>query len=306
MRRILLWAARNRWLRDHASRWWFVRRAVRKFMPGEELADALAAAESYAASGIGSVFTLLGENLTEFAEAEAVARHYQGVLTEIAGRGLPSEISVKLTQLGLDIDAERCFGLVDELARAAAERGTWLWVDMEGSGYLETTLALYERAAAAHRNVGLCVQAYLHRTPADIVRLLPVQPSIRLVKGAYDEPEEIAYRERGAVDAAYASIAVQLYEAAARGEAGRVILGTHDSRLIEQIARSAQALDLARDRIEVQMLYGIRPSEQRRLAAAGYPVRCLIAYGNYWYPWYMRRLAERPANIVFALRQLLP
>jgi proline dehydrogenase len=306
MRRILLWAARNRWLRDHLSRWWFVRRAVRKFMPGEELSDALAAAETHMATAIGSVFTLLGENLTSFQDAEAVADHYRQVLAEVSARGLRAEISVKLTQLGLDIDPERCFGLVDSLARDAAQRGTWLWIDIEASNYVEPTLALYRRILAGHRNAGLCLQAYLHRTPGDIAALLPGTPSIRLVKGAYDEPETIAYRAHREVDAAYAAVAIQLLEALARGEATRVILGTHDTRLIEQIARSAEAFGLERTRIEVQMLYGIRPGEQRRLAAAGFDVRCLIAYGRHWYPWYMRRLAERPANVLFALRQILP
>jgi len=306
MRRIFLWAARNAWLRTHLSRWWFVRRAVRKFMPGETLPDALGAAEAHAASGIGSVFTLLGENLTTMSEAERVADHYREVLDEVAARGLRAEISVKLTQLGLDIDAEGAYRAFDGLARHAATNANWVWVDMEGSAYVERTLAFYERAARDHRNVGLCLQAYLHRTPADVARLLPLTPAIRIVKGAYDEPAEIAYRAREEVDAAYAAISVQLFEALVRGQASRVILATHDIRLIEQLARSAASMAIDRSRIEVQMLYGIRFDEQRRLAAAGFDVRCLIAYGTYWFPWYMRRLAERPANVIFALRQLLP
>jgi proline dehydrogenase len=306
VRRIFLWAARNAWLRTHLSRWWFVRRAVRTFMPGETLADALAAAERDAPSGVGCVFTLLGENLAAIDEAEHVADHYREVLDEIAARGLRGEISVKLTQLGLDIDPEAAFGFVDRLAGQAAAAGTWLWIDMEASAYVEKTIALYERAARAHRNVGLCLQAYLHRTPADIARLRPLVPGVRMVKGAYDEPAEIAFRVREAVDAAYAAVSVQLFEALAAGQASRVILATHDTGLIEQLARSAASLGIERGKVEIQMLYGIRPREQRRLAAEGFDVRCLIAYGSYWFPWYMRRLAERPANVIFALRQLLP
>jgi proline dehydrogenase len=306
MRRILLWAAHNQWLRDHVPRWRFVRRAVRRFMPGEEMADALAAAERYRAQGIGAVFTLLGENLAAFEEAEQIAAHYRELLTAIAARDLGAEISVKLTQLGLDLDSEGAFRLVEGLAARAADIGTWLWIDMEGSAYVEATVALYERVKATHENVGLCIQAYLHRTPADLARLMPLRPAIRLVKGAYDEPAAIAYRKGPEVDAAYLAAAADLVAAVSEGRASRAILGTHDLRLIEQSGRVAEAHGLGRDRIEIQMLYGIRAGEQRRLAAEGYDVRALVSYGSYWYPWYVRRLAERPSNLVFALRQLLP
>ncbi|TME84117.1 MAG: proline dehydrogenase [Chloroflexi bacterium] len=306
MRRILLWAAHNRWLRDHVPRWRFVRRAVRRFMPGEDMADALAAADRYRAEGIRAVFTLLGENLAAFEDAEAIADHYRQLLGEIDRRRLGAEVSVKLTQLGFDLDPERTYGLVDDLASRAAAIGSWLWIDMEGSAYVERTIALYERAKAAHDNVGLCIQAYLHRTPGDLVRLMSLKPAIRLVKGAYDEPAAIAYRKGPEVDAAYLAAAADLLTAVADGRAARAILGTHDLPLIEQSARFAEAHGLDRDRIEIQMLYGIRAGEQRRLAAEGYNVRALVSYGSYWYPWYVRRLAERPANLVFALRQLLP
>jgi proline dehydrogenase len=306
MRRLLLWASRNRWLREHLSRMRFVRRAVRRFMPGEELADALTAAEGYRGDGIGSVFTLLGENLTTIDDADRVAAHYHEVIDEIAKHGLDGEISVKLTQLGLDLDAGAAYDHVDALARHAATAGTWVWVDMEGSAYTDVTVELYERAAGSHRNVGLCVQAYLLRTPDDLRRLFAVTPSIRLVKGAYDEPAAIAWRSARAVDAAFASVATLLLEALAGGRATRVVLATHDTNLIEQQIRIAAALGLERSRVEVTMLYGIRSGEQRRLARDGVATRGLIAYGAYWYPWYLRRLAERPANVVFALRSLLP
>ncbi|HXG39731.1 MAG TPA: proline dehydrogenase family protein, partial [Candidatus Limnocylindrales bacterium] len=184
MRRLFLWASRNGWLRRHVPRWRWVRRSVRRFMPGEELADALAAAERLRDEGLGSVLTLLGENLESIDEAVAVAEHYTEALREIRARGLPTEISVKLTQLGLDLDPERCAAFVDALATEAAAVGTWLWIDMEGSAYTDRTIALYERTRAGHEQVGLCLQAYLHRTPADVERLRPLRPSIRLVKGA--------------------------------------------------------------------------------------------------------------------------
>lgn len=306
MRTVLLWAARNRWLREHLSRMRFTKRAVRRFMPGEELADALRAADAYRSDGIGSTFTLLGENLTAIADADKVAAHYHGVLDEIATRGLDGDISVKLTQLGLDLDPEAAFAHVDALCRHAATTGTWVWVDMEGSAYTDATVDCYERAARDHRNVGLCVQAYLKRTPDDLGRLFAVTPSVRLVKGAYDEPATIAWRGARAVDSAYGAVATMLIEAQVAGRAGRVVLATHDTSLIAQELAIGAALGVPKERIEVTMLYGIRAGEQRRLAREGVPTRGLIAYGDYWYPWYLRRLAERPANVLFALRSLLP
>jgi proline dehydrogenase len=305
VRTIFLWMARNPWLRERLPRLRFVRRAVRSFMPGEDLGAALAAAESGRKDGIKAAFTSLGENLVDLAEAQSVADHYRVVLDEISARGLDAEVSIKLTQLGYDLDVETAFGHFDAIARRAAEVGTWAWIDMEGSAYVEGTIAFYERVRAIHDNVGLCLQAYLHRTPADVQRLLPLRPGLRLVKGAYDEPATIAYRSRRDVDAAFLAIATTLAPAVRDGLA-RFMAGTHDVELIEQIARFAAAIGLEPARIEIEMLYGIRADQQRKLAARGFDVRCLIAYGEAWYPWYMRRLAERPANVLFALRQLLP
>jgi proline dehydrogenase len=305
MRRILLWFAGNRWLRERIPRLWFARRAVRRFMPGEDVGSALTAAMAFKADGIATLFTRLGENVTEAAEADAVAEHYLAVMDDIANRGLDGEVSVKLTQLGFDLDLERTLGHARRLAERAAMNGKSLWIDMEGSAYAEGTIAFYERLKADHPNVALCLQAYLHRTAADIQRLLPLQPGIRLVKGAYAEPATIAYQGRHDVDTNYMALTVAMLDAAAAGRTIRIALGTHDVRLIEQAAVHATAAGLPRTAFEVQMLYGIRADQQRRLAREGYAVRDLIAYGQAWYPWYMRRLAERPANVIFALRQIV-
>ena len=305
MRSVLLWMARNPWLRSRLPRLGFVRRAVRRFMPGEDAESAVAAADGLAASGQGILFTRLGENLAKLAEADEVAAHYRGLLDRAASLPRPPELSVKPTQLGLDIDAEACYRHLEALADRAADAGTWLWLDMEGSTYVDMTLSLYERLREAHANVGICLQAYLKRTPADLRRLLPSVPAVRLVKGAYDEPATIAHRRRPDVDAAYQALALVLAEAARDGRA-RCALGTHDSGLIERIAAFAATAGVRRESIEVHMLYGIRARELARLQAAGFPAFTLIAYGAFWYPWYMRRLAERPANVLFALRQLLP
>ncbi len=177
---------------------------------------------------------------------------------------------------------------------------------MEGSPYTERTIAFYERLRAGHPNTGICLQAYLRRTAADLRRLLPLEPQIRLVKGAYAEPASIAYQSRHDVDANYLALVVSMLDAFRGGAKIRIGLGTHDVRLIEQAAEHAAALGLPKPAFEVQMLYGIRMDQQRRLARDGYLVRDLIAYGEAWYPWYMRRLAERPANVIFVLRQMLP
>lgn len=303
MRSVLLWMARNRWLREHVPNWWFARRAVRRFMPGERMEDALDAAATFGPKRIGVLFTRLGENLSEPAEADAVAEHYLALLDAIRARGIDGEISVKLTQLGLDLDPEAARRHVGRLASRARELdlGT-VWIDMEGSDYTETTVALYEALKAEHQNLGLCLQAYLKRTAADIGRLLPLEPRVRMVKGAYDEPARIAYRSRPEVDASFVAGTMTLLHAGA----GLVGLGTHDVRLIEQIGAAIAASGSGHERIEVEMLYGIRGGELERLAGSGYRCRVLISYGEFWYPWYLRRLAERPANLTFVLRQMLP
>jgi proline dehydrogenase len=303
---MLLVAARQRWLQRNVPRWRWVKRAVRRFMPGETISEALEAADRLHRQGIEAVYTLLGENLAMADDARRVATEYRELLSEAPRRGLRSEVSVKLTQLGLDLDAELTERLLDDLARHAAENASWLWIDMEGSAYTERTVALYEQLLSRHQNVGLCLQAYLLRTAGDVARLAPRRPSVRLVKGAYLEPEAVAHRPGRAVDDAYVAIARQLLGELRDGRVRRAILGTHDAELVRRIGQSPEALALERARIEVQMLYGIRTDELRRLRDEGYDVRCLIAYGRYWYAWYMRRLAERPANLLFALRQLLP
>jgi len=305
LRTVLLWFGRNAWLRARLPRLPFMQRAVRRFMPGEEIDDAIAAAVDLQVLGIGTLYTKLGENITELAQARAVADHYVELLDRIRAAELDGEISVKPTQLGLDVDEDVCFGHLRALAAEAEARGSWLWIDMEDSSYVERTLDLYQRLRASHANTGVCLQAYLRRTAKDVERLLPLGPAIRLVKGAYDEPGEVAFRSRKEVDANFLGIAVTLLRES-RHRPIRLGLGTHDVELVEQIAAHAAAAGVPKDRFEVQMLYGIRAREQRRLARGGYRVKVLIAYGAAWYPWYMRRLAERPANVVFALRQLLP
>ena len=306
MRRVFLWAARNAWLRDHLPKMRFMRRAVRRFMPGETLESALDAAAPLQAAGIGTMYTKLGENLDSLEAADAVADHYIAVLDAIRERGLDGEISVKPTQLGLDIDEDRALAHLTRIAGHAAATGSYVWIDMEGSAYTDPTIRLYERLRAVEPRTGICLQAYLRRTAADIQRLLPISPAIRLVKGAYAEPPDVAFQAKREVDASFAGLVVSMFEARRQGNGIRIGLGTHDVALIEQLDASARAIGLPRTSFEVQMLYGIRVDEQQRLAREGYAVRDLVAYGEAWYPWYLRRLAERPANVLFVMRQLLP
>ncbi|MFL5715790.1 MAG: proline dehydrogenase family protein, partial [Chloroflexota bacterium] len=210
MRRVFLWAARNRWLKERLPRLRFMKRAVRRFMPGETLEDALAAALPLQAAGIGTMYTRLGENLENLAEADAVAAHYIEAVDKIVAAGITGEISVKPTQLGLDHDADACLAHLVRIAEHAAGAGSYLWIDMEGSDYVEATVALYEQLRADHARTGICLQAYLKRTPSDVERLRPLDPAIRLVKGAYDEPASIAYRDKRQVDASYLAIAVDI------------------------------------------------------------------------------------------------
>lgn len=308
MRSALLWMARNERLAETIPRMRFAKRAVRRFMPGERVEDAYAAAERLRDERIGVLFTRLGENLESLDEARTVAEHYAAVIAKDGARGHvagPIEISIKPTQLGLDQNADACLVNCHEIARRCAETGTWFWLDMEGSDYTERTLALAEALLAEHDNVGVAIQAYLKRSAADVARLLPHKPAIRLVKGAYDEPASIAYRDAGEVDASFLGLGLMVAEAAADGNA-RLALGTHDVELIGQIRTLTTAMGIPHELLEVHMLYGIRERELRRLRDAGHPAFSLVAYGEAWYRWYMRRLAERPANVVFALRQLIP
>jgi len=303
MRSVLLAASQNRWLRDHASHYKFVRKSVSRFMPGETLDDALIAAQTLGSKKIGTVFTHLGENISDRAEAQQVADHYLEVLDRIREKGMHTEISVKLTQLGLDLSADLCFDHLKSII-ARAPRESIVWIDMEASNYVDATLDLYRRALGEFPNVGVCLQAYLHRTKEDVAKLLPLRPSIRLVKGAYMEPPEIAFPRKADVDANYFALGKELLKAKKEKACVRVAFATHDVAMIRRLAEQAGKESFSNAEFEVQMLYGIQRGEQERLAAEGCTSIVLVAYGTFWYPWFVRRLAERPANLWFIARNV--
>ena len=302
-RAALLRASRSAWLAEQFRDRAFARRAVRRFMPGEDVGASIEAAATLTGAGLGSVLTALGERVNTRAEAEAVRTHYLDVLDLIRARALPTHLSVKLTHLGLDVDPTFCAESVDALAARSAALGTMLWIDMEESHYVDATLELYRRVQAKHSGVGVCLQAYLRRTSADLESVLATGGSVRLVKGAYREPPAIAFQRKSDTNAAYLALAQRMLTSAGRDRIQ--VLGTHDLALVDRVRQHAATKGIPDGAWEVHMLYGIRSREQRALAASGVPVRVLISYGTHWFPWYVRRLAERPANVWFLLRSLV-
>jgi proline dehydrogenase len=303
LRGLLLSASQNQWLRNRVPRYRFARRTVSRFIPGEDLSDALTAARLLQANGLATVFTRLGENVTEAREADSVTRHYLEVLERIEWLGLRTEVSVKLTQLGLDLWPGACYANLKRIIEHAGARSV-VWIDMEASNYVEVTLELYRRARQAYPNVGICLQACLYRTAGDLASLIPLGAAIRLVKGAYKEPPEVAFPRKRDVDENFFALSQQLLSDEARAAGVKAAIATHDLKLIRRIGELALAKGLSKDSFQFQMLYGIQRAEQLRLAKDGWRSTVLITYGSYWFPWFMRRLAERPANVLFLVRHL--
>lgn len=303
-RRLLLAMSTNAWLRERATKTAFVRRSVSAFMPGERLEDAMAAAAVQEQQHVDTIFTRLGENLTRIEEAEEVTLHYLDVLDQVQRAGLRAQISVKPTQLGLDLDKELCFRNLQRLVDRAEERGNFVWVDMESSPYVDPTLDLFRRARARSARIGIAIQAYLYRTADDVESLVPLGAAIRLVKGAYLEPASVAYPKKSDVDKNFYTLSCRLLAADAQKAVGLLHMATHDPVLVDRLTAFIDAHNVPRGAYEFAMLYGIQRSLQQRLVASGRPLRVLIAYGEYWFAWYMRRLAERPANVMFVVKNI--
>ena len=303
-RNALLAMSTNAWLRERATRTAFVRRSVSAFMPGEHLQDAMAAAATLERQGVHAIFTKLGENLTRADDAEEVTRHYLEVLDTVQGAGLDAHISVKPTQLGLDLDGELCFRNLQRLIDRAEERQNFVWIDMEGSPYVDPTLDLFRRTRARSARIGIALQAYLYRTAADVESLIPLGAAIRLVKGAYLEPPAIAYPKKADVDENFYALSRRLLGEEARRAGGLLHIATHDPQLVDRLTTLVDEQRVPRSAYEFAMLYGIQRPLQQRLVHAGRPLRVLVAYGEYWFAWYMRRLAERPANVWFVVKNV--
>ena len=303
-RKALLAMSTNPWLRDRATKTAFVRRSVSTFMPGERLDDAIVAAKAQEQLGIRTIFTKLGENLTRVEEAEDVTLHYLDVLDKVQAQQLQVQVSVKPTQLGLDLDRDLCYRNLQRLVDRAAARGNFIWIDMESSPYVDPTIDLFRRTRERSRFVGIALQAYLYRTAQDIEALLPLGSAIRMVKGAYLEPPSVAYPKKSDVDENFYKLSCRLLSADAQQAGCLLHIATHDPALVDRLGRYIDEHRVPTASYEYAMLYGIQRPLQRRLVEAGKPLRVLIAYGEYWFPWYMRRLAERPANVWFVLKNL--
>jgi proline dehydrogenase len=304
LRKALLAGSTNPWLRDHATKTAFVRRSVSRFMPGERIDDAIRAAEELKRQGITTILTRLGENLTAAGQFEEVTLHYLDVLDRVAAAGLDAQISVKPTQLGLDLDPTLCERNLLRLVDRAAGRHNFIWIDMESSPYVEPTLALFRRVRARTPLVGIALQAYLYRTGKDVETLIPLGAAIRIVKGAYLEPADVAFPKKSDVDENFFKLCTRLLAPDARRPGAILHIATHDVALADRLSAHIAKNDVPASAFEFAMLYGIQRGQQGRLAAAGKRLRVLISYGEHWFPWYMRRLAERPANVWFVLRTM--
>jgi proline dehydrogenase len=282
----------------------FVQKALKKFMPGETPNDAINAAHKLLKQNIPATFTHLGENINDLGEAEISAQHYVDLIERINKEDLDTEVSLKLTQIGFDLSLEKTLELFKEITQKAKECNNNVCIDIEDSSYVDKTIDFYRRIKEEYDNVGLCLQSYLYRTLDDVKAMIDINPWIRLVKGAYNEPDTIAFKKKKDADENFFTISKYFLEQIQKRDI-RIAFGTHDLKLQEHIKKEAKKYDLPNEVIEFQMLYGIKQREQISLASQGYNVRTLISYGDHWYPWYMRRLAERPANVGFVLKNIL-
>lgn len=301
LRNILLWASNNKTLQEKLPSVYFVKKAVNRFMPGENFEDAVTAAKELQKNGLGVVFTCLGENLTNLSEAEKVKDHYLKVLKTINKENLNAEISIKLTQLGLDLSTDKTIEHLNELTSRAKELNNFVWIDMESSKYTQSTLDFYKLIQNQYGNCGICLQSYLIRTENDVKELINKKSSIRLVKGAYKELPDITLQSKSEVDNNYIKLSELLISKSSRC---KVVFGTHDLKIINLLKTQIKKSNQSNVNYEFHLLYGIKTKEQLKLNKEGFNVKVLISYGSAWYPWYMRRLAERPANIGFVLKNI--
>lgn len=294
---MLLWASEKERLQRLIREGRVTRGVVKRFIAGDNLEDAIEVIKDLNARGIGGILDLLGEGVTDPAGAQVAADEHLASIKRIEETGVDTTVSVKLTQLGLAFDKGAC---IDHLRRLAAEAeaiDTHIEIDMEQSDYVFDTIDVYRLLNADFPRLRVALQAYLRRTPVDLETMASLKPRVRLVKGAYAEPDEVAFQKRREIDSQYRFLVDWLFE---RGTDPGI--ATHDHRLIEHAQHVARQRDRGKDSFEIQMLYGIRRDLQEQLARDGYRVRVYVPFGSAWYPYLMRRMAERPANLRFFLR----
>lgn len=280
------------------------RRVARRFVAGETLDEAIRVVEKLNAQNLDVTFDVLGESVTNETEARAAKDEYLRALDAIAAHRVRSHVSVKLTQMGLDLSHDLCLKNMREIVSKARALGSFARIDMEDSRHTQATLNVYKTLREEFDNVGIVIQAYLYRSEQDVNALVAMNARVRLCKGAYKESPEIAFPDKRDVDANYVKLAQLFLEANGARARAHLALATHDEKIIRWARAWIAQNNVPRERYEFQMLYGIRSDLQRKLAAENYPVRVYVPYGTHWYPYFMRRLAERPANVVFLISNL--
>lgn len=303
VRNFIFWLSTKRSVTDPIARRGMKYGFAKRFVAGESLEEALTASKDLCSQGRNVSLNHLGENVTSEAAAREVCAGYIHMVEELHAKNLSGNISIKLTQLGLDIDKELCRSMAREIAVRAATLGRSIEMDMEGSVYTDVTLDIFESVQRELGNCGLAVQAYLYRTEKDLQRLTPVKPKIRLVKGAYREPKKIAFQKKNEVDENFKKLTTYLLEGAALGNYLPAI-ASHDPAMVGHAQAEAARLKLDKSRYEFQMIYGIRRDLQEQVHAAGNTLQVYVPFGTDWCPYFMRRLSERPANCWFVLRSL--
>jgi proline dehydrogenase len=303
MKRLFLALSRNRWLKDNLSRLGIFKRFAARFVAGETLPDALRVAEQLNNKGIHAIINYLGEEIKDPQEARSATQEYLEGLKQISLKGIKGYSSLKLTQIGLDISQDLCLKNLLEILGCAARYGRFVRIDMEGSAYTDRTLQIYRSVGSKYTNIGIVIQAYLYRSQADINRLMDGMEGInvRLCKGAYDEPKSVAFPKKRDVDRNF----IRLTELLLANSKAFVAIATHDERIIEQVKGLAREKGISRERFEFQLLYGIRRDLQLGLKDEGFKVSVYIPYGTFWYPYFLRRLGERPENLLFLLKHLV-
>lgn len=304
LRRILLYLSTAKWARALVTHLWFARRMARRFVAGETLEEAVAATRTLNQKGMMVSLDLLGENVHTESDAVRATDGYVGTLAAIQTHKLDANVSVKLTALGLDISDDLVLNNMRRLLNKAKEIGTSITIDMEGSAYTERTINIFQKLHQEFDNVCTVIQSYLFRSEGDMQHLASQGAVIRLCKGAYKEPATIAFPKKEEVDANYIKLMRQFMAADNRARGAYLQIATHDQKMIDAALQTVKADNIPADQFEFQMLYGIRAATQQALVQQGYRIRIYVPYGTQWYPYFMRRLAERPANLWFMLKNL--
>ena len=302
LKNILLWTSKNDWMSQKLPKYKFVQNSLSRFMPGELLSDALEECKKLEYSEYGTIITYLGENVNLEEDTYQVVDHYRNALIAIDKTSLNTLISVKLTQLGLDFDKNLCMENLNQLLKLAKNYNSIIWIDMEEYCYLEQTLEIFKKISKNYHNIGITLQAYLHRTTQDLDELLSYATNLRLVKGAYNENSSVAIKNKDDIDTNYMNLSKKMLSKDILNNGFKPSFATHDDRIIDYIINEAERNLISSDTYEFNMLYGIRKKLQKEILDSNQNLKILISYGEQWFPWYIRRIAENPKNLFLLLK----